>query len=419
MEKPKLLANLRLERRMARGSIAVVFALAALATILVVGMTVSYAEKLNLETKFQIALDSATLAAARLEDEDMDRTQIAERHFDSNLTTEERAMVTALEFKMTDDKDFMEGKAQLSIPTSFSSLIGVSRFLSNVQSTAAIAKPEVRQLDIVMCIDATGSMGPTINAVKANALNLETNLNAELEKRGIKAFDAMRVRVIYYRDFGGINLTGFDYSWFDGTKWITVKSSDPEYWKFVGDIPPLKASAFFELPTERTDFSAYVNPEKATGGGDLPESGLECINEAMDSEWAKVGDIPDGGGKPLEAVYPVIAVWTDITAHRPNYSVSLKNPDYPPAAKMPRTYDALRSKWDNPEVIDQNRKLLVFFGNPNLMGTDMDGQADGWLKVKEWPSFMVGGTLTEGNSQMVARLADAISSKILIPTLAK
>ncbi|WP_395782224.1 pilus assembly protein TadG-related protein [Aquidulcibacter sp.] len=106
MEKPKLLANLRLERRMARGSIAVVFALAALATILVVGMTVSYAEKLNLETKFQIALDSATLAAARLEDEDMDRTQIAERHFDSNLTTEERAMVTALEFKMTDDKDF-------------------------------------------------------------------------------------------------------------------------------------------------------------------------------------------------------------------------------------------------------------------------------------------------------------------------
>jgi hypothetical protein len=86
---------------------------------------------------------------------------------------------------------------------------------------------------------------------------------------------------------------------------------------------------------------------------------------------------------------------------------------------MPRTYDALRSKWDNPEVIDQNRKLLVFFGNPNLMGTDMDGQADGWLKVKEWPSFMVGGTLTEGNSQMVARLADAISSKILIPTLAK
>jgi hypothetical protein len=53
------------------------------------------------------------------------------------------------------------------------------------------------------------------------------------------------------------------------------------------------------------------------------------------------------------------------------------------------------------------------------MGTDMDGQADGWLKVKEWPSFMVGGTLTEGNSQLVARLADAISSKILIPTLAK
>jgi hypothetical protein len=30
---------------------------------------------------------------------------------------------------------------------------------------------------------------------------------------------------------------------------------------------------------------------------------------------------------------------------------------------------------------------------------------------------MVGGTLTEGNTQLVTKLADAIASKVLIPTL--
>ena len=420
MESFKFVRFLRLLRTDSRGSLAIVFALFAVGGVLLVGMTVDYTERLKLETKFQLAVDAATLAAARLDDADGERVQIAERHFAANLTPEESAMVTGKEFKMTADKANMEGQADISIPTRFASLVGISYFTSRVQATAAIARPEIRQLDIVMCIDATGSMTPTLNAVKTNALNLETNLNAELEKRGIKAFDAMRVRVIYFRDFGGQNLTGTNLAWwYDGTNWISINSSHPDYWKAVGDNPPMKSSTFFNLPNDRMKFSDYVNPEKANGGWDAPESGLECVNEAMGSAWAKVGDLPEGGSKPLQAVYPVIAVWTDITAHRPSYSVSLKNPDYPSTTKMPRTYDALRAKWDDPKVIDQNRKLLVFFGNPNMTGTDLDGQADGWIKIKDWPGFMVGGTLTEGNSQLVSKLADAISSKILIPTLAK
>lgn len=420
MESFKFVRFMRQLRTDIRGSVAIIFALFAVGGLLLVGMTVDYTEKSKLETKFQLAVDAATLAAARLDDADVERVQIAERHFAANLTPEESAMVTGKEFKMTADKANMEGQADLSIPTRFASLVGISYFTSRVQATAAIARPEIRQLDIVMCIDATGSMTPTLNAVKTNALNLETNLNAELEKRGIKAFDAMRVRVIYFRDFGGQNLTGSNLaSWFDGTKWITINSAHPDYWKAVGDNPPMKSSAFFNLPNDTTKFSDYVNAEKANGGWDAPESGLECVNEAMGSAWAKVGDLPEGGSKPLQAVYPVIAVWTDITAHRPSYSVSLKNPDYPSSTTMPRTYDALRAKWDDPKVIDQNRKLLVFFGNPNMTGWSLDGPADGWIKIKDWPGFMVGGTLTEGNSQLVSKLADAISSKILIPTLAK
>lgn len=402
-----------------RGSYTVAFALICLPCLLMLGMTVDYSETINVKTRFQLAVDAATLAAARLDDEDSERTKIAESNFEANLSSDEIAMVTLKEFLMTSDKESFEGRADFTIPTRFGAVLGIPSFSSTVRATSAIARPEVRQLDIVMCIDATGSMTLTINAVKANALNLEANLNAELEKRGIKAFDAMRVRAIYYRDYGGTVLTGSSRWWFNGSTSELINSSHPEYWKGVGDTPPMKSSAFFNLPSERTSFSGYVSPEKASGGGDTPESGLECVNEAMDSTWAKVGDLPNGGTRPLQAVFPVIAVWTDITAHRPSYTVSLKNPDYPPTAKMPRTYDTLRAKWDDPKVIEQKRKLLVFFGDPTMVGSDKDGAADGWLKVKEWPGFMVGGTLTQGNSQLVSRLADAIASKVSTPTLTK
>ena len=62
------------------------------------------------------------------------------------------------------------------------------------------------------------------------------------------------------------------------------------------------------------------------------KSGLECVNEAMNSAWSKPGTTPVEIGKKLEATYPVIVVWTDAAAHRPSYSVSLKNPSYPVAA---------------------------------------------------------------------------------------
>ena len=84
---------------------------------------------------------------------------------------------------------------------------------------------------------------------------------------------------------------------------------------------------------------------------------------------------------------------------------------------MPRNYIDLKKKWDNAAIINQNNKLLIFFGNPNLSSNDIDGKADGWQQLSSWTGFMVGGTLTQGNAQMVARLADAIASKVTMPTL--
>jgi len=137
----------------------------------------------------------------------------------------------------------------------------------------------------------------------------------------------------------------------------------------------------------------------------------------MNSSWAKVGSTVASVNKPLDAIYPVIVVWTDAAAHTAGYQPSVKNPSYPSASDMPRSTAALRAKWMSSSTIDQTRKLLVFFGNPDVAQSDFYGQAKGWADVKTWPNFVLGGTLTQGNQQMVSRIADAIATRIPAPFL--
>jgi hypothetical protein len=263
-----------------------------------------------------------------------------------------------------------------------------------------------------MCIDATGSMQNTINAVKTNALNFQTSLNNELTARGIDDFEHMRVKVVFYRDYGGNSSGGY----WTGPSWNRTWVSDPTYY---GDRPPVKVSSFFDLPGQVSNFQAFVNPESASGGGDIPEAGLECVNEAMASTWAQAGQTITSGvhaGKVLEDVFPVIVVWTDAPAHAPSHARSLLNPNYPSATVMPRTYANLLTKWNTGSVINQANKLLVFFGNPDNYLPNYPSD-DGWSKVKTWPGYYLGGSLTAGNTQMVSKIADAIAWKQKAPTL--
>ena len=55
-------------------------------------------------------------------------------------------------------------------------------------------------VDIVMCIDATGSMGPLIKMVKANALSFYNDFTTRLAEKN-KNVNEVRVRVIAFRDY--------------------------------------------------------------------------------------------------------------------------------------------------------------------------------------------------------------------------
>jgi hypothetical protein len=55
-------------------------------------------------------------------------------------------------------------------------------------------------VDIVFCIDVTGSMNPVLDAVKANALRFYDDVQTNLTEKG-KQVDQLRVRVVAFRDF--------------------------------------------------------------------------------------------------------------------------------------------------------------------------------------------------------------------------
>lgn len=277
------------------------------------------------------------------------------------------------------------------IPTPFAKLVGKESV--PISGTARTTMdPGLPVLDIAMCIDSTGSMQPTLDAVKTNAIGFYDNLNAQLTAKGMSAFPLVRVRMIYFKDYGGFGASSGG---------VTLP----------GDPDPMYASAFFSLPDQSGNFNAFASPQVAYGGGDTPESGLECLNTAIESVWIKPGEVPAGFTQPVTDVYPIIVIWTDAPSHLPAYPDSLAHPDYPGTATMPRDFAGLRAKWDDATKIDQTHRQILFFGDPDVSAPDNYGGYDnGWTTVKTWPGFTVGGTLTEANTSMVQALATGIAA---------
>ena len=113
-------------------------------------------------------------------------------------------------------------------------------------------------VDIVMCIDATGSMSSIINEVKENAMSLYNKFVEGMESSS-KYVDILRVKVVAFRDF-------------------------------ICDSNPMVESKFFVLPKESSQLRSFLDGIEAIGGGDGPECSLEAISVAMNSDWTLEGE---------------------------------------------------------------------------------------------------------------------------------
>jgi Flp pilus assembly protein TadG len=407
-------------RREASGTVALVFGLALVPLMLFMGAAVDYSRSSDERAALQRAVDAAVIAAAREKVPDDQRASVAEQVFKGAMLPALLKAVKSTSFSMDSKQTRVMARVTADTSATFMTFGGWRDVAIGAEAEGTIARAQVRQLDLAMCIDASASMQALLDAVKINALTFEANLNAELRKRGIDPFDAMRVRVIYFRDFGGndyFNPATGGWVW-QQSGWVWVTATDPNRYAYVGDLPSLRPSAFWSLPNDRSLFSSFVQTEMSWGGGDEPESGLECVNEAIDSKWAKVGDVAPSGQK-LTQVYPVIAVWTDANTHPPAWALSLSNPNYPPPSKMPRSHSGLLVKWNNAAAVDQANRMLMFFGGPTKPANGKPADPNGWPPLMAWPGFTVGGTLTQGTNDMVVKIADAIAAKLSVPIVSR
>ncbi|MFC5949800.1 vWA domain-containing protein [Pseudonocardia lutea] len=194
-------------------------------------------------------------------------------------------------------------------------------------------------VDIVFCIDVTGSMTPILDAVKANALRFYDDVQHNLVAKG-KNVDELRVRVVAFRDF------------------------------FADGEAALQESPFFALPADQVGFSDFVNGLLAEGGGDAPESGLEAVALAVNSPWTNRGD----------RRRQVVVVWTDAPAHPldpTNIPAELRG-------RVPADFSALTDLWEDAQgPLGASSKRLILFA-PDAPGwSDISGV---WENVVHYPS---------------------------------
>ena len=212
----------------------------------------------------------------------------------------------------------------------------------------AAAAPAARGLsyavDIVFCIDVTGSMTPILDKVKANALRFYDDVQSNLTDKG-KNVDELRVRVIAFRDFGADGATA------------------------------LHESPFFALPASRANFSDFVDGLVAEGGGDAPESGLEAVALAINSPWTTTGD----------RRRQVVVVWTDQPAQPLDPSVLPGDL----SSRVPGDFSALTDLWENEQgPMGSSSKRLILFAPDGPGWSDISGV---WENVVHQPSQAGGG----------------------------
>ncbi len=215
------------------------------------------------------------------------------------------------------------------------------------QSSLAAPRGLSYAVDIVFCVDVTGSMTPILDAVKANALGFYDDVQTNLTAKG-KNVAQLRVRVVAFRDFVA-----------DGAA-------------------ALEESPFYTLPDERNDFSEFVNSLIAQGGGDAPESGLEAVALAVNSPWTTTGD----------RRRQVIVVWTDQPAHP-------LDPSVVPAdlsSRVPADFSALTDVWEDEQgLMGSSSKRLILFAPDGPGWSDISAV---WENVVHHPS-QAGGGLSE------------------------
>ena len=215
-------------------------------------------------------------------------------------------------------------------------------------------------VDLVICIDATGSMTPVIDLVKSSALSFYKDIESRMKERQ-KNVDQLRAKVIVFRDY-----------WADKPEEVMVNSE------------------FFDLKQKSSEYARFVSSIYAKGGGDEPENGLEALAIALKSEWEN--------GPNFAKQRHLIVFYTDASAH--SLEKEPKPSHYP--NDIPKNFDELTDLWS--EMSDSGKRLLLFAPE----ATPWTMIASSWEQTIHYPSKAGEGLKEFENEEILAAIINSI-----------
>lgn len=431
---------------------------------MVLGATVDYARMNNLQSRMQSASDIALIAATKtLQSNKHDKsslsvddqlTQVFKPFFQANMK-----LAGHSDFKYTPTYNSDENTSSVTVTAKyepiFMQMFGYNTIDVAVDLTINLKVEEnFYVIDIVMCLDATGSMQNTLNAAVANANSFNNDLRKEL---GMEDDPNMKVRVrpMFYRDWqdaiGMLGLSPLD----GGTSRTPHHNAGRDVFKYTADFIDLDPSNSSQKAAKTNELKTFLNSENAAGGGDLPEAGATCINQGTRSNWydAKSANsrkyfnldkdtpinTPHEPNNVNITVVPVVVFWTDASISDP--AITRQYID----STQPGNWPAMKKHvWDNELLIDQTNKILVLFGPdpgskksgyqraydyfksryPSFSHSQLHYYANlyrnhsyftppkGWTDVSKWNGFAYGGSLASGNSDGAKIIGKKIKEKL-------
>lgn len=429
------------------------------------GAAVDYSRMNNLQSRMQSASDIALLAATKAIQSKKGNKTSAEINailvdeftpfFQANMRNQpDQTFTYSPVFNNDTNKSTVKVGAQYK-PV-FMQLFGYDEIDIEVELTVSL-KVELNNyvIDIVMCIDATGSMQNTLNAAVSNAKSFNVDLRKELGMENNPALK-VRVRPMFYRDWeDAIHQQGL--SPLDGgTDHVARYRSHDDVFKYVNDFIDLDPNDPTKKDANSTQFRSFLDSEDAIGGYDLPEAAATCINQAVRSNWYDPESASSkeyfnvASGAPINqphapnnvniTVIPVTVFWSDADISDP-----AKTNKYIDSTQPNNWTDMESQIWHDASKIDQDGKILIRFGPENFpdQGGGYDRAYDycienssfwdrwrcggwardyqdhpffnppqGWSVVEQWGDYTYGGSLNDGNANGAKIIGKKIKEKI-------
>ena len=399
-----------------KGNVAITFGLAMVPIIFSVGAAVDYSRYSRGFNRLVSAGDTAILAASKYmthsgqDNEELLQAELEnqfDKYMDANFTKSKYGINYTYDLSYDRDENTVTVEIQGEMKTTFLAAVDKDvMYFNDTLGTRLEITPENYVIDIVMCIDTTGSMQNTLDSVQANASTFDTQLRTELNIAQNDERFKIRIRPIYYRDYED-TLGGYGWHWTTTPGWGYIRPlgywqygyhtiNHLEYGSYAADISKgLKpADDFYDLDIEAdvSAFQSFVNSESASGGGNLPEASGACMNEGMRSDWYDREETDDFPEDENLTVFPILVIWTDAAIRTLSVTQQI-------SPSQPTSYNSFENQWGSAAIMPQDPKLMILFGPQNSAG---------WSTVRTWDNYVHGGDIETGNSAAISVIADNI-----------